>query len=163
MYAFSNGVVPIYIDKFIFIPTEVQYVPAEPVNTCFKADGYSNYRFGAPHAGEIIGVKLVHTSGYVACSGDSGISDWGCGTNTMVYISMIEWNTLETWYPNADTDGVSGTEPLDENCIVDASYGCSVQRYNLDGYSGKDSEELEWRGVIREVTKDNKWSIQVST
>ena len=132
-------------------------------NVCFKADGYSEQSFVAPAPGEIIGIKLKHTGGSVSCVAGSGQAKWGCGGNTMIYISMIEKETKETWYPTAGTDGVSGLEPLDNGCVVDASYGCSVQRYNMAGYDGVNSKNIIWfdGDGIRQVTESNEWSIQV--
>ena len=144
----------------------MQYLPARPRQTCFSADKYAEFEFTAPVAGEIAGVKLVYGDGTVSCVAGSGKAKWGCGTsgNTMIYISMIEKNTLETWYPTATTDGVSEDtmEPL-ECELKDPLYGCSVQRYHMAGYNGVNSNELTWfdGGNIRQVTSANQWSIQV--
>ena len=95
--------------------------------------------FYAPLAGELIGVQLAHTWGSVSCCADCGPSDWGCGTDKWFYIEMIEVGTVETWYPTTQTHGVYGLKEL--TCeLGDPSYGCSVQYYYIDGYSGRDSE-----------------------
>ena len=131
---------------------------------CFSANNYvDNYQFSAPFDGEIIGVRLTHKSGYVSCCSDCGSGNWGCGTyNSLIYISMIESNTQETWFPTTATDGQYNMQQL--TCQLEqSSWGCSVRHYSLSGYSGTNSLQIQWKnsGNIRQVTTSNSWSIQV--
>ena len=125
---------------------------------CFNAKKYDDHTFSAPYDGRIKGVRLNWLYGAVACCDTCGSAKWGCGNNNYFYISMIEHTTRETWYPKTNTQGESGMELL--TCTRPATYGCTVQRYKLSGYDGRNSPEVDWRGPVREVLRSNRFSFQ---
>ena len=57
-------------------------------NVCFGARNNQFGRFTVKYSGQLLAIKLFHTSGFVSCRPQRGDSYWGCAPN-LQYLSTV--------------------------------------------------------------------------
>merc|ERR1719334_531406 len=98
-----------------------------------------------PYSGDVESVKLVHTSGGVACwtTVSNTPTNWGCHVGTSVthadkngdnfQVQLVrhkdDFTVVDTVLPTASTTHVNSLNEFEMSC----SAGCSVRSYLMDG------------------------------
>ena len=132
-------------------------------DVCFSAASFvSDSTFTAPDSGDVVAVKLVHTSGGVAChtTYDTTLTNWGCHASNGDWLMMqlVHHNddfTVDTVLPTTSTMNVTS---LTE---ISCSAGCSVQSYVMDGVDVS-AAEMTWKDSLAmlSVTTKDTFSLQ---
>ena len=132
-------------------------------DVCFSATSFVNdSTFTAPYSGDVVSVKLVHTSGGVACSMgyDTTLTNWGCHATSGDWLKMqlVHHNddlTVDTVLPTTSTMNVTS---LTE---ISCGAGCSVNNYVMDGVDVS-AAEMTWKDSLAmlSVTTQDKFSLQ---
>ena len=109
-------------------PTTALDIVLAKSSACFSAATYSTgYTFNPPQNGEIIGIRLVHTSGSVTCSPGAG-TNWGCVFEGF-FVQMIKHDGGPVYYPTNATQGVNSITTF-SSC----ANGCIIHRYYMSNY-----------------------------
>eukprot|EP01084_Bolivina_argentea_P153833 268210_1 len=155
-------------------PTDnTQYVLAD-TNICYT-DGAktcsagNNIIFSAPKSGIIKGIKLVHESGGVGCSGSSVMTNWGCADNdpmTSAYITMLLIKVTNeatydglVYYPvNGQTDDINYWNDLSDRSCANQYNTAIPEHYQVGGYKAG-SPELILINPIYTVSVNDKFML----
>ena len=132
-------------------------------DVCFSATSFvSDSTFTAPDSGDVVSVKLVHTSGGVAChtSYDTTLTNWGCHSHvdTTLRVQLVHHNddlTVDTVLPT------TGTMNMTSLTGISCSAGCSVNYYVMDGVDVS-ADEMTWKDPLAmlSVTTEDTFSLQ---
>ena len=132
-------------------------------DVCFSAISFvSDSTFTAPHSGDVVSVKLVHTSGGVAChtTYDTTLTNWGCHSHihTTLRVQLVHHNddlTVDTVLPTTSTLNVTSLTGI--SCTA----GCSVDSYVMDGVDVS-ADEVTWTDSLAmlSVTIEDTFSLQ---
>ena len=109
---------------------------------CYDSETYSTDTFSPPYDGTIVGIKLVHTSGYTKCNGDSTETNFGCDVNgdgsSFFHLQTLMIDSNSTYYPTTSTDGVSLYYWTQSQWTCNAV--CDIYWYDLTGYDAYSDE-----------------------
>ena len=131
---------------------------------CFNARAFlTNYYFSAPYDGEIRGIKFSYLDGSVSCWDKcNDPAKWGCGcdNDNYFYVSVIEVDQKQTWYPKNGQGGVSNYESLDCDGTKHTDKGVTVKRYRVPNEDGRNSNYWELKANVRRVSTTNRFAVQ---
>ena len=147
----------------MFIRTASTWILAAN-DVCFSARSFvSDSTFTAPDSGDVVAVKLVHTSGGVACSTayDTTLTNWGCHarrSGDALRVQLVHHNddlTVDTVLPTTSTVDVTSLTG------ISCSAGCSVNHYVMDGVDVS-AAEMTWEDPLAmlSVTTEDTFSLQ---
>ena len=150
---FAAGLLFIYLVPVI---TEYVEILASP-EFCFNAVSLITNSFTAPYDGDIVGIKLVYSSGSVSCN-SVVFSHWGCGAMEIgvILVHVTDSNTYagETYYPTTSTEGFN-SQFTTSSCPG----GCNLVWYRMNEYNSN-SAEIVFMSPIYHVTTDDKFKLE---
>ena len=127
----KNIYIYIYIHSTITFPEYVKVVD----EACFNAITKSADTFNAPFAGQITGIKLVHSDGGTTCDfRHYDQTNFGCSIGTGYLMTMMIADGYGTLYPTSTTENIDRFDTI-------SCGDCQVGWWNLHG-SNYNSDEL---------------------